>query len=438
MNRFFRTAYATTFVYLCLSLFGVLITRAKMPFPAFSSLYFALLLCLLPGISQRLRGKEPLFYLIGALTALLGFVPLALCHCPTVHWLIHAAGIAAAALFVSILRHRTTHAIFMAKYEFTVVLVLVLIGLVCLAMLTGVYRDNESTARAEALNLAMSGLVPYATVMLASGVLLLRGLRAQPGIDERAFNRRQLRDTLIFAVLVTLVFTVDPFLYLRKAIFFLVNDVLRPSARWLVQLLAAVLKSKTVHEHQPEATLPPEELTDVKPMPTAAPVETEPVEYFVDSHDLSLAIAYVLIAIAMLGLLYLLALQIRKLVRNLRSRALGFGNGYPNETREALPPKEGAGRAGRPKRRSGDPRERIRCLYADYLHYLSRLRVRFGEANTCGEIRDHAQERLIAEPEKLSALTALYEKARYRLKEAPSETEASAMKELLEGIKRKQ
>ena len=436
MNRFFRTAYAATLVYLCLSMFGVLITRVKMPFLSFSFLYFALLVSLLPGISQRLRGKETLFYFLGAVTALSGFLPLALCRCPTVHWLIHAVALAAAALFVSILRHRTTHAIFMAKYEFSVVLVLILIGLVCLAMLTGVYRDDVASTRAEALSLAMSGLVPYATVLLASGVLLLRGLRAQPGIDERAFNRRQLRDTLIFAALVTLIFSVDPFLYLRRAVFFLLNDVLRPSARYLVQLLAAVLKSESVHERQPEATLPPEELGDAKPMPTAAPVEAEPTEYFFDNHDFTLAVAYVLIAIAMLGLLLLLALQLRKLIRNLRSRSQGFGNGYPNETCEALSPKAGAGRAGKPKRRSGDPRERIRYLYGDYLRYLNRLRVRFGETNTCGEIRERAEERLIAEPEKLSALTALYEKARYRLKDAPSEADASAMKELLEQIKR--
>ena len=45
MNRFFRTAYATTLVYLLLTLVAVLIARVGMPFLAFSCLYFGLLLC---------------------------------------------------------------------------------------------------------------------------------------------------------------------------------------------------------------------------------------------------------------------------------------------------------------------------------------------------------------------------------------------------------
>ena len=61
MNRFFRTAYATTLVYLLLTLFAVLIARVGMPFPAFSCLYFGLLLCLLPGALPHLNGKERLF-----------------------------------------------------------------------------------------------------------------------------------------------------------------------------------------------------------------------------------------------------------------------------------------------------------------------------------------------------------------------------------------
>ena len=218
MNRFFRTAYSTTLVYLCLTFFVVLFTRIRMPFPAFSCIYFGLLISLLPVVSRRLAGKDRLFYVIGALAAVLGFLPLKLWNCPTAHWVIHLLGIAAAAVFLSVLRYRTTHSDFMAKYSFTAVMLLVLIALVYLSMVTSVYRDGKAAERSEALNLAMNNIVPYAIVLLVTGVLLLRGLRAQEGIvDEHAFNRRQLRDTLIFAVLVTLVFVADPFLYLKKA-----------------------------------------------------------------------------------------------------------------------------------------------------------------------------------------------------------------------------
>ena len=104
MNRFFRTAYSATLVYLCLTLFGVLFTGVGMPFPAFSCLYFGLLLFLLPDISQKLIGKELLFSVIGTVTAMLGFLPIALWHCPMLHWLIHLSGITAAVVFLLILQ----------------------------------------------------------------------------------------------------------------------------------------------------------------------------------------------------------------------------------------------------------------------------------------------------------------------------------------------
>ena len=78
MNRFFRTAYYTTLFYLCLAFFGTLISSVGMPFLAFSCLYFGLLFCLLPGMLRKLSGKEALFYVLGALTAALGFLPIAL------------------------------------------------------------------------------------------------------------------------------------------------------------------------------------------------------------------------------------------------------------------------------------------------------------------------------------------------------------------------
>ena len=436
MNRFFRTAYATTLVYLSLALFGVLISGVRIPFLAFSCLYFGLLLSLLPGVSQRLSGKERLFYLLGAMTAVLGFLPLALWHSPMIHWIIHLLGIAAAGAFLSILRHRTTHGIFLAKYEFTAVSLLILIGLIYLAILTGIYQGGQAAERSRALSRAMSCVVPYAIVLLASGVLLLRGLRAQPGMaDEQAFIRRQLRDTLIFAVLVTLIFAVDPFIYLQKAVYFLLNDLLRPSARYLVQFLDMLLRSVSRREQPAAETLPPEETADPGVMQVIEPAETEPEQYFIEGNDLSLTVAYILLAAAALALLFLLAAQIRKLVRTLRARSRNRGSGYPNETREMLPVKEETSREGKPKKRSSDPRERIRYLYGEFLRCLRKLRVRFSKTETCGEIRHHAETHSIADPATLSDLTMLYERARYRLKETPTEADAHLMKDLLDRIR---
>ncbi len=440
MNRFFRTAFSATLVCLYLTLFTVLFTGIRMPFPAFSCLYFGLLIALLPAAVRKLSGREPLFYLLGAVTALSGFIPLVLWHCPASHMVIHLLGIAAAAVFLPLLRHRTTHGRFLAKYQFAAVSLLILLGLICLAMLTGIYTDGEAAVRTEVLKLAVNNTVPYAIVLLVTGVLLLRGLRAAAGtVDEQAFNRRQLRDTLIFAVLVSLVFAVDPFIYLQKAVLFLFNDVLRPGARFLVSCLAALLRllsaRKSGEDPQPLPT--EEEATDPKPIPTLESGEAEPEHYYVEDTELARTIAYIFVAAAAAILLWILVRQIRKLIRNLRERALKRGSGYPNEIREALPEEEGTGRKDRPKKRSADPRERMRYLYGDFLRHLKKLKVSFGRTDTCKEIRDRAEDSAAADPPVLSEFTELYEQARYREEEMPSEADARRMKELLDRIKKK-
>ena len=134
----------------------------------------------------------------------------------------------------------------MAKYQFTAILLLILIGLIYLATLTGIYTDGQAAARSEVMSLALNNIVPYAIVLLVTGVLLLRGLRAQEGIvDEQAFNRRQMRDTLIFAILVTLVFIVEPFVYLQKAVIFLFKFFLGTveGSRFWTVLIPCVLVS---------------------------------------------------------------------------------------------------------------------------------------------------------------------------------------------------
>ena len=436
MNRFFRTAYATTLLYLCLAFFGVLITGAALPFPAFSLLYFGLLLSLLPGVSPRAAGKERLFALLGAAAALLGFFPLALWRCPPLHWVIQLLGIAAAAGFCRALRHRTTHAAFLAVYEFSVVAVLILIGFTALAMLTVIYQDGESVARAGRLRLALSCIVPHAIVLLASGVLLLRGLRAQRGMDERAFNRRQLRDTLNFSVLVSLIFAVDPFVWLQKAVDFLLNRVLRPAVRDLGQFLVEHLRSPSQPELQAQGTPMPEATAELNPIPPVEAAEAKVEQYYVEGNDLTRTIAYIFLAAAALALFCLLIRALRKLIHELRRRNQNRGSGYPRETRETLPPEESGGEERKPRRRSRDPRERIRWLYGDFLRYLNRLRLRFGAASTCGEIRQRAEKRAAGDPASLSALTALYEEARYRLSETPTEADERAMEALLRQIKK--
>ena len=437
MNRFFRTAYSTTLVYLALTLLIVSFTGVKMPFPAFSFLYFGLLLCLLPGVLRQLRGREFLFYLIGAVTAALGFLPLALSHCPISHWIIHLLGIGAAAAFLPLLRHRTTHDRFLAKYQFSAVMLLVLIGLIALAMMPGLYTETAGK-RFEALRLAINTIVPYAIVLLVSGVLLLRGLRAGEGIvDEQAFIRRQLRDTLIFAVLVTLCFAVDPFLYLQKALYFVINDVLKPSFRFIMSILSYLLHLISVKrpEHETLATEETSEPGGIPPATEAA--EPEPEHYDLEGSDVTAAVSNIFTIAVTIILVFVLVRQIRKLIRKLKERDPKRGDGYPNEVREALPQEDRTHREDKPKKRSADPRERIRWLYGEFLRHLKKQRIVYDRTDTCGEIENRAERHRASDPQTLSELTELYEEARYREEESPTEADAEAMKDLVSKVRKK-
>ena len=439
MNRFFRTAYATTLVYLCTSLFAVLITGVQMPFPAFSCLYLGLLLGLLPAAAPKLSGKEPVFACIGAATALLGFLPIVLKNGPWLHYAVHFIGIVCGALFCSILRHRTTHDDFEAKYRFTIVLLLILIGFVYLTLLAGIYENGLVPAKSENVRLAVNGVVPLVIVLLVTGVLLLRGLRAQTGVvDERAFNRRQIRDTLLFAAIVSLLFAVDPFRYLGMAAAFLMKNVIKPAAMFLARMLSALLDLMACTPPEPEHAVPTPTPT---PTPEAIPgpmlADTEPEHYMIEGKDLSLTISYIFLAATAAVLLAILAFQIVKLVKRLRKRGKKTGRGYPNETREAIPAADGAySRQDRPKRRSEDPRERIRYLYAEFLRFLRRSPVRFSETNTCREIETRANNWMAGKSSDLSDLTELYEQARYRQKDAPTDADARRMKTLFGRIKK--
>ena len=441
MNRFFRTAYATALAYLVLTLFAVLITAERMPFSAFSCLYFGLFLALLPGAAPKLEGREPLFLALGGMTAILGFLPLVLFQSPLLFYALHAVGITLAALFLVLLRHRTTHADFKAKYHFTVILLLLVIGFVYLALLAGVDKSGLiSSFNHGTVQLAVNTIVPMTITLLVTGVLLLRGLRAQEGVvDEKAFNRRQIRDTLIFAAVVSVLFAVDPFPYLKQGLFAFVNHVIRPAAgalargfAWLLNLISCTPVPIEEMQPTPEPTLDPEG------PPLVPMAETEPERYYIDEGpDLTMTLAYIFLGIAAAALLAILTVQIVKLIRKLKNRGKKRGRGYPHEEREKLQPEEEPGAEKKPKKRSEDPRERMRYLYGEFLRHLRRIPVPFERSSTCGEIRRNAQKWLRADPDDVSGFTDLYEQARYREKEDPTDADAHRMKTLLGRIRKK-
>ena len=433
MNRFFRTAYATTYGYLCLVLLGVLIVGVEMPFAAFLCLYIGLLISLLPGVLPRLNGKELPFYLLGGVTAALSFWPLALWHSPAPYFVIHLLGIAAGTIFLRIRRHRTTYAMFMARFEFTLIVLLALFGFILLAMLTGIIPSVEELGQAAAIRQALNNAVPYVVVLLATGILLLRGLRAQPGLaEERSFNRRQLRDTLIFAALVTLFFVLDPVAYLEKIAYFLLHDVLGFLGRNLKLILNLLLNLISVRSvEETHATPPPEETADLRPIPSMEVEQTQSEQFYFDGIDLMGILGTLFAVLAAAGLIYLLI----RLAKKLRWRGRKHSGGYPKEEREAL--QKETRRTRRPRRISREARERIRYLYGEFLRYLNKLPVPCSQTDTCGEIEDRAERCRVADPTTLSELTELYEGARYCLEETPTDADARAMKSLLARVKKR-
>ena len=171
-------------------------------------------------------------------------------------------------------------------------------------------------------------------------------------------------------------------------------------------------------------------------MLTVEPEEVQTEQNYIEKNASAFTLDYIILAAITLVILVFLALQIYKWIRILRKRGRDRWSGYPNETYEMLPVKEGKRRGEKPKKRSSDPRERIRYLYGEFLRYLHKRQVQFGRTNTCGEIQHDAEKLSVANPSVLSEFTVIHEEARYCMKEMPTEADERNMKDLLDRIKK--
>ena len=435
MNRFFRTAYSTALLFFFLTLFAVVICGARMPFPAFSCLFFGLLVFLMPGFARRLEGREIPFMILGAVIALAGELFILLCRCPAAYYFVYAAALLGAALFIVLLSANTTYNDFEAKFRFTLVIAAVATAFIAVA---GLSDSAVFNLKAENVVAAINCLVPIAIVMLAMGILLLRGLRAQPGIvDDRAFNRRQLRDTLIFGGIVTAVFVVDPVKAIKAAFDWLVHNALRKIYYWLYDMFGKFVELITVpHGSTPSATAvataAPSEAVSITPLPELEPIEQEVPP---QSEPFFRTLTVFFMILVGLILLYIVIKELVKLIRKLRSKSDNKSSGYPNEIREELPPEEEQPEEDKPSKRSRDPRDRMRLMYAEFMRRLRRKSVPISRTDTCGEIGVHAKTASPGESSEIDEFTGLYEKARYDLAEEPAESDAQRMKKLLGEIK---
>jgi hypothetical protein len=377
MTRFFRTAYATSLVSMLLTLITTVATGVHVPFLSFSCLLGGLLVCLLPQAVPSIRGRERLFLLLGLGAALLGFLPILLTRCPLFHFISYGVSVAAAAILLALLRHNTTNNNFKARFSLITIIVFCLV-LYFVVSATTMRRVSNSIRYAavldpERVRLALHDVIPYAIVLLATGVLCLRGLRAQNGAsDERSFQRRQLRDALLFFGTVSVAFVVLPLL--KPLWEYLLNNVLAPFARLLAGLTERAVTEATKPGGHSQGFIP---AATTAPGTTAGPVVpigdvsdgsgspqngTPPPAGLRTDTLLKTLLFLVIIAIVVTLAAYFLLKALRRWKRYERS--------YPNESREALPETETPKKEAKPAKHSADPRRRMRYLYASFLKQL--------------------------------------------------------------------
>jgi large-conductance mechanosensitive channel len=381
MTRFFRTAFAVSLASLILTLISVVATGVHMPFAVFSCLLFGLLLFLLPEAVSKLESKKTLFALLGAAAALLGFLPLLILRCPVFHFVSYGLSVSAAAIFLVSLRHNTTHNNFKARFVFiTIVLVCLLTYFVVSATTMRRFANSvysQPVLDPESLKLAMNDIIPIAIVLLSSGVLCLRGLRAQNGaVDSKSYQRRQLRDALIFTVSVSVIFLILPLLKPVWTLF--AEKVLAPIGRLFASLLERIvskaMESNALSQFNEAvaSAKPTQAPSQAAPIATPSPSSgaifenhTPPPAEIRQGTYLYTLIAFLIIAIVITLAAIILMKALRRFKKHERS--------YPNESREELPETDEPKKEKKLAKHSADPRRRMRYLYADFLKQLKKV-----------------------------------------------------------------
>ncbi len=427
MNRFFRAAFAAALVYLTLGFAAALITGTAQPMLSFLCLYTGLLVAFLPDIISRQEKRSTLFMLFGAAIALFGF--LFVLRLSWLHAAVHAIGIAAAVYFALTLRHNITYHSFKARFGFA--LIALALAFVMVNAFNSVFSENE-IQDLKYLKLAVSSEIPVLIVLLITGVLLLRLLRGQKGeVDKKAFNRRQLRDTLMLIGASILLFVINPLRYIK-----LIRDnVLSPFLRRLGEWLLLLFRHRRVYKE--EITVLPTQIVEHAPLPTAPPevdwnMEAAPV-YEKDTKPL---VILFLVTVGIVSLVILI-IAARKLLRKLKDKERGHGEGYPRVVTRKMPSEDEDQKKDRPSRFSRDPRKRMRYTYKEYLRHLRSLNVPIRAADTCTEINEASYERLSIKEKQVSTdeLTDLYKLARYRMEHEPTKSDADRMRQLFNEIK---
>ena len=441
MSRLLRTVYTVSYVYLPLTLFAVIVTGVDMPLLSYLCLLSGVLLALLPAAFERFADRKTVFSALGALAALLGFLPILLYACPVIQYIAYALGVAAGVVFCVVRRSPMSRVWFLHVFRISLGLMGAAVA-VLLLMVLPMLRDSEIVAFGkERIRLATDNIIPVMILLLATGVLLLRQMRSeQGGIDPQTIKQRQMRDLSIFGSLVGVTFVIHLFVRLRIVVTNLYDKVFYPLFVWIAGLLTDLFTRQTELEDLFPAFEQAYEMPDISifsAAPDSVPAgEPSVVSNFdlplPDSEVVYKIILVVLIAVSVIAFCVIVISCVRRFLERIRGRK--DTPGYPNETVEQIT-EEPQPHEEPPKKHSSDPRERMRYQYGEFLRCLRKTPVVVERTDTCGEIRRNANEKLLVEPETLNEFIDLYEKARYRQREAVTDADAYRMKTLLGKIK---
>lgn len=418
MTIFLCIGFFVAFAYGVVSMVLGTFTGAPLPAAAFVCLFGGVLLGRLPDVAEKLKRLRTLSLLAGTAAALAGFVFL---PSQAAHARSYALLLALAVLLVWKLRYEPRYYRFVSAFRFVCAAALVLIGTVFVLATA----DGLSSRRENAIA-ALSDVLPILVVMLACGVLALRGLRAADSVVDRArFDRRQLRDTLVFFAFCALCLLVQPWRWLVSLADLIYRGIVDPVSQgadsfgdWLFRLL----RNPNPSQAQPSGG---NSGGSGSAAPSAAAPSggelLSPEETFESG---SIPMAYIFAAFltaALLIALVVLFFKLRKLPRRPR-------HGYPNEALESV--EEAEAPEEKPiSRFRREPRMKIRFYYRSFLHRLSAKHVDLPRSDTCERISQRAAA-YCADGEALEEFTELYRKARYCTQETPTAEDAARAKAL--------
>ncbi len=430
MNRFLRVSFIVGILFVVISVFAGSFTGAMYPLGCYMMLWLGTLVFMLGVIIPKLQKHEEMLRIAGIILSLIGFVFLIILRRPKAFYIIQSVFVLLSFILPSTLKYNTTHRDFAPKFKFTMIVIALLFCV--MGIFTG--GTEDSFLDTDYTVAAMINSIPVIIISVVMGILLLRGLRAVTGmVDETEFNKKQLRDTLIFFAGCIIVFISGLLNALKWFLELIAEHVINPLFIWVSKMLYQIeqlLKNKNPSFNlKPLSPSESQNGMDITPAPNYETVTNAPGKVEQNSNDLARFLLAVLALAIVSVIIYLI---IRKLFKRGR-RAVSYG--YPNEVCEMVDEPEK--KKQRPlSRYNGSPRLKIRFYYAEFLRYVHRRGGKLRRADTCAEVEITASLLDQHLREEVGELTDEYRQARYDLSDEPTNEAAKRAKQLLNSIKK--